>query len=190
VNPRTACLTAGLLGLSAIQPAAQSPSAASWREFRTATLNIAFRHPATPGLRIEPRAATCAESDRNWTGGTPDSMLVVTRTAASLAQVAAYLGIVQQDGRWVAVGYEGTRAPVAAVHGGGWDALVATGALTVVYDMALRSPVSAPQWRFVAIGPAGDGCRPLLLALATRMAGGWDSTTVAAVLATARPRAP
>ena len=117
-------------------------------------------------------------------------MLVVTRTAAGLEQVASYLGIVRQDGRWVAAGYQDTRAPVAVVRAGGWDALVADSAVTVVYDMALRSPVPARQWRFVAMGPAADGCRPLLLVMATGMAGGWDSTTVARVLATARPRAP
>lgn len=161
-----------------------------WRTFRADALGITFRHPATPGLRIEARAPTCTAADRAWSGGASDSLLVVTRTVASPEQIAANIAIVREGERWVAAGYQDSRAPVAALHVAGWDALVADSAQTVVYDMALRSPVSARQWRLVAMGPAADGCRPLLLALATGMAATWDSTTVAAVLATMRTRAP
>jgi hypothetical protein len=161
---------------------------APWREFHADTLGISFRHPATPGLRFEARAATCAASDAEWQGGLPDSMVVVTRTVARWPQIASLLGLVRESGQWVAAGYEGRRAPVAAVHVAGWDALVVSGATTVVYDLALRSPVAAPQWRLAALGPATDGCRPLVVALATGLAAPWDSTTVAGILRSMRLR--
>lgn len=161
-----------------------------WPEFHADTLKVAFHYPATAGLRIEARAATCAASDRNWEGSIPDSMLVVTRTVAPFVQLAASLGLERNGDRWIAAGYQGTKAPVAFVREGAWEAIVTNQATTVVYDMALRSPAAASQWRFLAIGPAADGCRPVLLAIATGQGVAWDSATVAAVLKSARPHGP
>jgi hypothetical protein len=56
--------------------------------------------------------------------------------------------------------------------------------------MALRSPIAAQQWRLAALGPATDGCRPLLVAFATGLAAPWDSTTVAGILRSMRLRTP
>lgn len=159
-----------------------------WLEFHDETLGIRFHHPPTAGLRYEARAATCTSSDHTWQGGVPDSMVVVTRTVARMVQIAAYLAVVRANGSWIAQGYEGHTAPVAVVRTNGWEALVATEAVTVVYDMALRSPVRARQWRLIAMGPASNGCRPLILAMATGMDAVWDSATVAAVLQSARSR--
>ena len=159
-----------------------------WLEFHDETLGIAFHHPPTAGLRYEARAASCADADRMWQGGVPDSIVVVTRSVARIEQIAAYLAIVRGGSSWVAEGYQGSRARVAVVRAGGWEALVATEAITVVYDMALRSPAAVRQWRLVAMGPASDGCRPLILGVVTGMTAVWDSAAVAAVLASARPR--
>lgn len=161
---------------------------AAWRDFHADTLGITFSHPDSPGLRFEARAATCTPADAEWHGAATESLVVVTRTAARLPQIAAGLGLVREDGRWVAAGYEGRRAAVAEVRVDGWDALVAGGATTVIYDIALRSPVPARQWRFAAMGPAADGCRPLLVALATGLAAPWDSAAVAGILRSARLR--
>lgn len=159
-----------------------------WLEFHDETLRIAFHHPPTEGLRYEARAATCTQADRTWQGGVRDSIVVVTRSVARMDQIAAYLGVVRANGSWIAQGYQGHMARVAVVRTGGWEALVATDAVTVVYDMALRSPVTARQWRLVAMGPANDGCRPLILGVVTGMSAVWDSAAVAAVLESAKPR--
>ena len=159
-----------------------------WVEFHDETLGIAFHHPSTKGLRYEAREATCTYADRIWSGGVPDSMVVVTRTAARLEPIAAYLGIVRANGSWVAEGYQGSRAPVAVVRTGGWEAFVATEAVTVVYDEVLRSSAKARQWRLVAMGPATDGCRPLIVSIATGMSMVWDSAAVVGVLESARLR--
>jgi hypothetical protein len=115
-------------------------------------------------------------------------MVVVTRSAARLEQVAAYLGMLRSGTGWIAQGYEGRTAPAASVRVEGWEAVVTDQAVTVVYDMETRSPGTARQWRFVAMGPAKDGCRPLLIAVATGMPAVWDSSAVAKVLESARPR--
>ena len=167
--------------------ASQSPPK-GWLEFHDETLHVAFHHPPTKGLRYEARRATCTAADRTWQGSVPDSMVVVTRSVAHMEQIAAYLGVVRSEGSWIAEGYEGRRAPVAVVRSGEWQALVATAAVTVVYDIALRSPVTARQWRLVAMGPASDGCRPLILGMVTGMKEVWDSAAVAAVLESAKPR--
>ena len=159
-----------------------------WLEFHDETLGIAFHHPPTAGLRFDARAATCTSSDHMWQGGVPDSIVVVTRSMARMEQIAAYLAIVRSKDSWIAQGYQGHMARVAVVRTGGWEALVATDAVTVVYDMALRSPVTARQWRLIAMGPASDGCRPLILGMVTGMKEVWDSAAVAAVLESAKPR--
>ena len=169
-------------------PLAAQQKPLAWREFHAATLRIKFRHPPTAGLRFEVRAPSCTDADKMWKGNVVDSMFLVTRSVAQLKQVAAYLGIVQAGTGWIAEGYQGRKAPVASLRVGGWEALVADQATTVVYDEALRSPVPARQWRLVAMGPATDGCRPLLLSIATGLAVPWDSSTVAKVLESASPR--
>lgn len=182
MNTPVTWLVVVLLGVSAAPPPTRS--------FHNEKLGIAFSYPQTPGLRIETRQPMCEPSDAMWGGGVVDSVLLVTRTVAPVAQIASNIGLVKEGDGWVAQGYQGTKSPVAFVRAGSWEALVATDAVTVVYDLALRTPVSARQWRFLAMGPAVDGCRPMLLALATGMAGTWDSATVTRVLAGARPRAP
>ncbi len=179
----------GMLCLSAFgQPLSAQQKRPAWREFHAETLKITFRHPSTAGLSIVTRLPSCTASDSMWQGDVADSMLVVTRSLAQLKQVAANLGIVRTDAGWIAQGYEGRKAPVASLRVRGWEALVTDQATTVVFDEALRSPVTARQWRLIAMGPATDGCRPLLLGIATGLAAVWDSSTVAKVLESASPR--
>lgn len=175
-----------ILPLLVLCTVALDPPPQSWPEFRDEEMGVTFRHPATPGLRFDARAPTCAPHEAGTVPLATDSTVVVTRAVAPLPVLAANSAFARTGTLWQAEGGGEQPARAVTIAVNGWHAVLAVDAHTLVFDLELRQPVSRTQWRLVAVGP-GE-CPAVLMGIATALPGAWDSAAVAGVLASARTR--